>query len=189
MISKTKYERIIAIGSDIPLDYIEFSVEDELDELELKYVELVDNFSYNKINYEVYNVSDEKILNKLKLMSDKQTEFRGNWYNIIVIESKNDKCIGPEKFGLKLDKTIKKQIKDRTIKVHDLKIEIKICHLQSKLKKNKNKIDDFTKLSLGKQYKLEDLEKEIYDLERGEKIDDTRLNDNDDEIDEEICID
>ena len=70
-----------------------------------------------------------------------------------------------------------------------MKIEQKIFHLQRKLPKFKDKLDDLTRLSLGKQYKIEDLESEIYELEQGENVDDDRLNDNDDEVDESFVID
>jgi|SRR5271156_738299 len=93
----------------------------------------------------------------------------------------------------KVDRDKKKnktqRIELRTQKIKEMKIEQKIFHLQRKLPKFKDKLDDLTRLSLGKQYKIEDLESEIYELEQGENVDDDRLNDNDDEVDESFVID
>jgi hypothetical protein len=78
------------------------------------------------------------------------------------------------------------KIQERKFKISEMKIEQKILNLQKKLRKFQTSLNDLERLSLGKQYKIEDLEKEIYELQKGNDIDDDRLNDNDDEVDKEI---
>lgn len=105
-----------------------------------------------------------------------------------MISDKEPKPKPKPKSEITLDEKTQKRIQERKNKIREMKIEQKILHLQSKLKKNKNKIKDLDNLSLVKQYKIEDLESEIYNLKNGENVDDKRLNDNDDELDESIII-
>lgn len=57
-----------------------------------------------------------------------------------------------------MDKKVSVKIEQRKEKIGEMKIEQKILYLQGALSKFKNKLDDLKRLSLGKQYKIEDLE-------------------------------
>jgi hypothetical protein len=78
------------------------------------------------------------------------------------------------------------RITERDLKINDLKIEQKILNLlvgHTKYKKNKEYLEEESNII---QYRIEDLTKEIYQLQTGEDIDNDRMNEEDLDLSEVI---